>query len=94
MLTAVCVFSVEGDDPLPCVNTEFLTQTLLSREERGLVHYKGYDKITRHNLPSSPGPLVRGEGPGNHYMHMRQPYHENLVSEIPRTQAFTTKERA
>ena len=36
-------------------------------------------------------PLVRGEGSGNHYMCMHQSYHENLV---PRTQAFSAKERA
>ena len=45
-------------------------------------------------LASSPGPLVHREGLENHCMRMCQSYHENLVSEIPRTQALSYAEKA
>ena len=48
------------------------------------------NRVSKHSnnktIASSPGPLVCGEGPGNHCMRMYQSYHENLE---PCTQAFS-----
>ena len=40
--------------------------------------------VVHVRVASSPGPLVRREGPGNHCICIRQSYHENPVSEILR----------